>query len=295
MEKIVQVEELTYNLKNESILQNINLNMDQGDFLALFGEDDAGKTTLLHLLLGFDMKYSGKAEIFGVNANVFDQTMRQQIRFVPDDILWEKEITPVDYFNFVSANNANYNREFQAELCEKYEIEVKEPVLNMTYRNNKLVQIIAAISAVPKLLILDEPVNFLDVKTYRRVLEDLCRLQAIGTSIFVAAEKYADVGGYCNAYAYMKEGSIVCQKKVPDPDYRWKIVGVSKGNSEILDQYMDQFLFCRRNVNYYLYCGDMVLLPEYLKCSGCLDCSVEELTLEEEINRDYARWELEKL
>lgn len=295
MENILKAEDLVYSIRGNTILKSVNLNMDKGDFFALFGEDDSGKTSLLHIFMGYHLKYSGKAELFGMNANTFDKHLRQQVRFVPDDILWEKGITAEDYFKFVSLGNTEYKQEFQVELCEKYEISIKESLLSMTYRDNKLVQIIAAVSAAPQLLILDEPVNFLDITTYRRVLEDLCRLQTIGTSILIAAEKYADVGGYCNSYAYMKEGNILKQGRVPVPDYRYKIVRVQGGHQEILNEYMNQFLFCRRDMYFYLYCGDMSLLPEYLKRSGCLECVVEELTLEEEINQDYARWELEKL
>lgn len=294
MQNIIEIADLTYYYNKVAVLQSINLTMKENDFFVLFGEDDAGKTTLLNLLMGFDNRYLGKAEIFGVRADHFDKQQRQQVRFIPDDIIWEPGITADDYFAFWGSSK-EYNIRLSEELCIKYEINRKERLLDMTYQNNKLVQIIAAVCMVPKLLILDEPLNYLDMDTYRNLLEDLKKLNRKGMTILAAAERYADIGNYCNKYAYMKEGQIICHGEIPVPDFRWKVVSVYGGNQEYLKAYMEQFLFERNDRYYYLYCKDMELLPQYLKGCDCLDCIVEEMTFEEEINHDFSRWELEKL
>ena len=299
---MVNITDVSFSYSGEMALSGVDLRIDAGDFLALFGADDAGKTTLLHILMGYLPKYRGAAEIFSKSANCLTKEEQNRIRYVPDDIIWES-LTAAQYLSLWQAKSPGYDHEWQADLCEAFSVLPSVSLMNMTYNENKSVQLAAAICARPELLILDEPANFLDEKNYAFLLKALKRLNELGTTILLATEKYADAMGYCRRYAYLKEGSVKKCGTVPYPDCRQKIVSVSGGNKTYLEQSLggviqdafvkDEYAEAGYARSVYLYDGEMGLLPNFLHRCACRDFTVEEMTFEEEIDQDFSRWSYE--
>ncbi len=274
----------------KQVLNHVEFKVKEGDFFALCGSDDAGKTTLLHVLMGFHTAYTGKVYIMGTRPNNLNAEQRSKVRFVPDDIIWDRQLTAEDYFSMAREAAVNYDSALQKRLCDKYDVPIYNKLLSMSYKGNKLVQIIAAICARPRLLILDEPKNFLDRKSYKMVLEDLRQMNRSGTTILLAAEKYSDVEGYCTYYAYLKEGELVSSGKLIKRTRKCKIVTVRGGNVDFLEKHMERCISERRGEKVFLYKGDSQMLFLLLYKADCEDCTVEDMTLEEELDRNFDRW-----
>ena len=265
------------------MLDQINLHINEKNFSVLFGTDDAGKTTLLYLIMGFAPMYQGNI--------VWDSDKAPIIRFIPDDIIWEKSMTVGQYMGFARKAASRYDQELQSRLCEEFAVPLDGQLLDLTYQENKVAQIVTALCANPDFLILDEPMNFLDSGTYLKVLDLLQERNQKGMGILLAAEKYEDAKGRCGSYAYLKEGKIIASGEVPDPDYRKKIVTITGGRQEGLNAVMDKVADMGEEKAAYLYGGAMEELPAILNEAGGRDFTVEEPTLEEELEEDYSRWE----
>lgn len=287
---MIEFRNVSAEFDGKPVLQNIELSVENGDFLALCGGDTAGKTTLLHILMGFNTAYMGKVFIMGSRPNNLEADKRAKVRFVPDDMIWEQQLTAEDYFALASESAPTYDRVLQEKLCKKYEVPIYNKMMRMSYKENKLVQIISAISARPRLLILDEPKNFLDKKSYSMLLEDLRQMNKTGTTIVMAVEKYSEVSAYCSHYAYLKEGKLVSAGRVSKRTRKCKIVTVRGGNTAFLEEHMERCIAERRGEKVYLYKGDSQMLFLLLYKADCEDCIVEEMTLEEELDRNFDRW-----
>lgn len=275
------------------ILDNIHINIDEGSLFGLFGDDNSGKTSLLYILCGLCKPNQGNVEVCEKDPFFMGETLR----FLPDDIIWENSMSGKKYFDFCKENSPLYNIELEMSLCERFQVSIKEQLCDMTYRNNKMIQIIGAISSMPKLLVLDEPKNFLDKSTFYDLLECLEELCSNGMTVVITAKTYQSIRGYCTHYAYIKEGSIVAANQVPIPDYRKKIVtfyGACESIKESLTQLMQQKISEYRKKSCYLYEKSTQELVAFLTQGGYEDVIIEELTLEEELDRDYSRWETKK-
>lgn len=287
---MIKITGLSSRYHGQQLLNQVDLSMAEGDFMALCGEDNAGKTTLLHILMGFRRNYEGTAYFYGKSAGRWTSKERALVRFVPDNILWEQKMTGRDYLQFAKAASPAYDEKQQEELCREWEIPVNRPLLSLTYQENKRIQIIAAACAKPKLLILDEPMNFLGKEGYRFLLEKLRIWNQQGMSILLAVQQYAHARGYCRNYAYMKEGRLVKESKVPQPDLRQKVITVRGGVPEAFRASMERSISSTRGQECFLYQADMCRLPSLLKLLDT-DYIIEELTLEQEIEMDFSKWE----
>lgn len=291
---MIEIEKVTVSFGKLAALEDVCLSVKEGEFWGLFGEDDAGKTTLLHVIMGFCTAYQGTVTVMEREQCIRDAKLCGQIRFVPDDIIWEGEMTAYQYFECAEGASENYDVELQQRLCESFGIPIQDTLLSMTYQENKLVQIIAAVCASPRLLILDEPVNFLSKAAYRSLLLLLRELHKKGMTIIVAAEKYEDVRGFCDHFAYLKEGRLSAAAEVPEPDIRKKVVTVTGLAGEAktrLEEHMTCCISEYGDRSVYLYEGKGSRLSRILTGTAGEDWLVEELTLEEELDQNYERWE----
>lgn len=288
---IVNIDRLVKTHKDKGILDIENFTVDQNDFQILFGENDSGLTSLLHILIGYDVRYSGNVEVLGCKPGRKSESDRKRVRYVPDDIIMEEIMIAEEYLKIACKATSEYDIKLQSSLCETFEIDIKDKLMNMTYNNNKLVQIIAAVCARPDLLMLDEPVNFLNINSYKKVLKILDKLNNDGMCIVLTVENYEDARDCGNRYAYFRKGKVVQSGKIIVPDYRNKIISMQGADKEYMENHMDKEIYSEGQRSVYLYKQEISRLPSILKDSGARDFTVESMKLEEEINSDYSRWE----
>src|SRR6056297_1801989 len=79
MNKVISLEDISYSYEFQPSLQNINLSVEENDFMAILGPNGGGKTTLLKIILGLLQPDSGQIKILGTTP----QKARQQIGYVP--------------------------------------------------------------------------------------------------------------------------------------------------------------------------------------------------------------------
>ncbi len=288
---MLKLENVSYNYGSFRAVENINFEVNEGDFLGLVGEDEAGKTTLLHIIAGLQTRYEGTVSLTKVVDEVTVPLELRRVRFVTDDIIDEEKVTGKKYLEYMRKTSDEYDVEMQDALCEMFGINIEEILLEMTYQDNKLVQLIAAICAKPQLLILDEPFNFLSKAAYYKLMDYVKKLNDDGMTVIVAVEKFEHIRFYCNSYVYLYEGEVKASGKVAVDDVYPKVVTVSGDDDRMLGEKMDRLLFSRYGRDVYLYEGKISALTDILKSAGCLDWMVEEVTLEEQIHMDFTRWE----
>ena len=266
---MIELENITYNYKKFSLLNQVSFSLKKRDFCILFGPQNAGKTLLFHILMGFIPRYQGMVKLFDIEANYSVRKPDMKIRFIPQAIAWEDNISITQYINMTACSSENYDIELQ----------------------NKLIQILTAVCSNPDILILDEPSFYLDPPVYERVLHYLRIWAKTGKTVLLASRNYSNAAKYANCYAYLKQGQLISFGRINRPDYRHKIVTVTGGDYTYLEEKMSKCIAKERRNRVYLYTGNMKELPNILHTAECLDVTIEELTIEEELEKDYSGWE----
>ena len=152
---LISIQNLTVGYNNQSVLENLCLNIDQGEFIAIVGKSGTGKTTLLNSIAGF-IKHSGKIEMpksigfcFQNNSLFYWLTVKENIVFGLDeynDI--EKKAIVNDILNKIDL----------VEFQDKYPTE-------LAGGQQQRVAFGRALANKPKILLLDEPFSSLDIYT----------------------------------------------------------------------------------------------------------------------------------
>ncbi len=268
---MIQMRNISNQYGAQAVLRDVSLSVRKGESWVLFGADDAGKTTLLHLLMGYNTSYKGKLALLGCRPNRMDRQQREKVRFVPDDLLWEENVTAACFFRYAQAASAKYDVETQQVLSRHFKLPTEQLLTELSYQDNKLIQLTAALAARPELLILDEPMNLLERDVWKQVLSCIGFYRGKGMTVLITAEEYEDVQGQCSHYAYLRGGKLITGSVQEDTGRARRVTAV-RGNDRQSS----------------LYRGDVAKIQQVLVSAGYRDWTIEDLTFREELDMRYA-------
>lgn len=199
-------------------LNDVNFEIEKGEFCVIVGASGAGKTTILNILGGMDALTDGKVfldgqEISGYNSRQLTSYRRYDIGFV------------FQFYNLVQNLTALENVELAAQICKEpldakdvlEEVGLKERLSNFPAQlsggEQQRVAIARALAKNPKLLLCDEPTGALDYNTGKAVLkllQDTCREK--GKTVVVITHNQA-ITAMADRVITVKNGTVEKMRK----------------------------------------------------------------------------------
>jgi len=194
-----------------SALENLTLDVHEGEIFGLLGSNGAGKSTTIKILLGIINASGGEFKIFGKN---LCKNTKRQIGYLPE---------VASFYGFLTAYEILI---FYAQLCglssSKAKLEAVK-ILDLVGLGNdanreisqyskgmiQRVGIAQAIIHNPKLVILDEPASGLDPIGARDMADIILRLKSEGKTILLSSHLMSEVEKLCDRIAILSKGSLV--------------------------------------------------------------------------------------
>ncbi len=185
--------------KDNQVLKNINLEINQGEVTAFVGASGAGKSTMLALILKFITPNNGDIFIDDKNLNLLNtKDIRKKIALVQqqpflfsgkiiDVIRMGRSFTKEEVIESAKKSNAH---NFIQKLPEKYETKITERGTNFSGGQIQRIAIARAILGNPSILLLDEATSALDAESESEVQEGLNRAMK-GRTVIVIAHRLA--------------------------------------------------------------------------------------------------------
>lgn len=203
-------------------LENVNFDIEKGEFVVIVGPSGAGKTTILNLIGGMDTITSGTITVDGVDISAYNQ--KQLTTYRRNDIGFVFQ-----FYNLVSNLTALENVELATQICsdaldpgETLErVGLAERMNNFPTQlsggEQQRVAIARAIAKNPKLLLCDEPTGALDYVTGKRILsllEETCRVR--GMTVVVITHN-SQIAPMADKVIKVRNGTIKDVVLNPDP------------------------------------------------------------------------------
>ena len=225
----------TYRNSKTKAIENINLEIDDGDIYGFIGPNGAGKSTTIKCIVGIHDYQEGEILFNDIDLKKEPLRFKSNLAYVPDNPDVYEFMTVIAYLDFV-ANIFGIGQE-KNELIHKYatmfgiEGDLANPIKTYSHGMKQKIQIIAAIIHKPKLMVLDEPFVGLDPKAafdLKEVMKELCRE---GTAILFSSHVLEVVEKFCNKIAIIKKGKIIAQGLTEDV----------RGGESLEDKFMELF------------------------------------------------------
>lgn len=208
---VIQTEKLTKKFGDTVAVDNVSINVREGEIYGFLGLNGAGKTTAIRLLLGMIQPDSGTISLFGQNAKQASQ--------IWNDVGYLVE-TPYSYPNLTVRENLEVFYRLRG-LKDKTQIDKIIGVLQLgqyenrkarflSLGNNQRLGLAKALLHNPKLLLLDEPINGLDpagIVEIREFLKDLVKNHH--TTIFLSSHILSEISKVATRIGIVHNGKLI--------------------------------------------------------------------------------------
>jgi ABC-2 type transport system ATP-binding protein len=199
---------------NVTALKGINLEVEEGDFFALLGQNGAGKSTTIGIISSLVNKTSGKVFVFGHDMDTDLDGAKLCIGVVPQ----EMNFNPFEKLSQIIINQAGYYgipRKVAMERAEKYLSKLglwdkrNHSALRLSGGQKRRLMIARALITEPRLLILDEPTAGVDIELRHLLWKFLSELNEQGTTIILTTHYLEEAEMLCKNVAIIDHGEII--------------------------------------------------------------------------------------
>jgi ABC-2 type transport system ATP-binding protein len=216
---MIVMEHLTKSYGGLMAVNDLSLNIPQGQFFAFLGPNGAGKTTTIKLLAGLLKPTSGRALIGGHDIQKDPVEARRILSFIPDMPFLYDKLEPMEFMLFVGQLYGMERVEVARASDELFEVfglnEVRHQIIeNLSHGTRQRLVIASALLHQPKVIIIDEPMVGLDPRSARVVKNVLKQRSRAGVTVFLSthilhiAEELADQVGILNRGRLIAVGTI---------------------------------------------------------------------------------------
>ena len=217
-------------------LKKINLNVKQGEILAMLGPNGAGKTSLISIVCGIVTPSSGTVTVDGFDIIKDYRETRSRIGMVPQELHLESFET---VFDTVSYSRGLYGKSPKPEHIEKILKDLSlwdkkdQRLRQLSGGMKRRVLIAKALSHEPKILFLDEPTAGVDVELRRDMWKVVDELRKTGVTIILTTHYIEEAEAIADRVAVINQGEIIV---VEDKKKLIKKMGYKKLNIELQEK-----------------------------------------------------------
>ncbi len=202
-------------------LENLHLNIPEGEVFGLIGPNGAGKTTLIRILATLMEPTYGEVTIAGIDAINDPLKVHPLIGYMSDFFSLYDELLVWEYLDHfarcygVPARKRQRSLESVLELVS-LDVRRDSPVTALSRGMRQRLCFAKTILHEPKLLLLDEPASGLDPAGRVEFREMLNQLRSMGTTVVISSHILTEMTGFCTSIGIMEQGRLRVSGRVDD-------------------------------------------------------------------------------
>ncbi len=209
----------TYTLRGNrrvNVVQDLNLEVEEGEIFGFLGPNGAGKTTTIKMLLNIIEATSGVATIFG--HDVDDMTVHRIISYLPEKPYYYEHMTGQEILRFYASLFGIKDEAKCNALLEKVNLynDRTKPISQYSKGMQQRIGLAQSLLNDPKLLFLDEPTGGLDPIAHIEIRDLILQFRDEGKTVFISSHELSDIERICDRVAIIVKGKIARQGKLED-------------------------------------------------------------------------------
>lgn len=206
---VIKTEKLTKYYGKVRGIENLNLQVQKGDFFGFIGPNGAGKSTAIRTLLGLIVPSSGTAEILGMDIRKNRIPILKRVGYLPSEAIYYSGMKVKEVLKFsAELRGEKFTKEGQ-NLCSRLQLDLNKKIDELSFGNRKKVGIVCALQHCPELLLLDEPTSGLDPLMQREFFDILKERNRDGATIFLSSHVLSEIQQNCSRAAIIRDGSVI--------------------------------------------------------------------------------------
>ena len=210
----IEINSLTKNFKKSTAVDNISLNVEEGEIFGFLGPNGAGKSTTMMILTTLLKPTSGHASVYGYDVVSNSHQVRKNIGFVQQEIGIDEYLTARENLQFQCKISQIPKDQIQARIDEVIDLvelteKQNEPSITFSGGMRKRLDLACGLIHRPKVLFLDEPTVGLDIQTRRKIWQYIRKIhKEFGMTLFVSTHYMEEADNLCDRVGIIDYGKI---------------------------------------------------------------------------------------
>ena len=214
MSEVFAWDQVTKRFGSQLALSRFSLSSEPGSVVALLGDNGAGKTTAIRILLGLLEPTNGRSHVFGLDSQANGQLIRQRVGYVPDRPALYEWMT-IEQIGWFAAGF--YPDGFYQRFCGyvgQFGLPIDKKIKTLSKGMRSKVSLALCMGHEPELLVLDEPTSGLDPVVRREFLESMVDVAAGGRTVLLSSHQIAEVERIADTIAIIRQGELLLVERL---------------------------------------------------------------------------------
>ena len=211
------------------VLNNVSFTVSTGEIVALIGRNGSGKTTLLKILSGIYSQDSGEIEIEGVD----NKNIRKQLIYIPDRFDYFKNSKIKKVFKFYKLAYENFDEQYFKTELEEIKLSQTSRLSELSKGQLAIFSLILGISCRTKFILLDEPLDGIDVINTKKIVDYILDAQSDGIGLLISSHQLNALENISDKVVYLDDGVGVSEEINKDEYSKYQLVYQEKIPEEL--------------------------------------------------------------
>jgi len=262
---MIQIDGISKNFGSFKALDNLNIQINKGEFYSLLGPNGAGKTTCINILSNIMKADSGRIQIDGLDIKENTSEIKKKIGIVPQEIALYEDLTAIENLKFWGKINGVAAKTLNKKIADILGF------MNLNEHRNKLVSsysggmkrrinIAAALLHEPEILLMDEPTVGIDPQSRLFTYEIFEKLHQEGKTILYTSHNMEEVERLSDRIGIIDHGKLIAEGNLPQLQQKLALnetlkINVSNDGTNTLNKVRQ--LLKQKNIKYNAH-GDLL-------------------------------------
>lgn len=203
---LLEIKNVSKSYGKRKVLDNINLEIDNGKIIGLLGKNGTGKTTLIKLINDLLVKDNGSIKINGKTIGI---DTKRCIAYLPERTYLDKSMSVKKVLDYFSDFYDNFDKDKAIKLLKDLNIDLEQKLNKMSKGMQEKVQLVLVMSRKADLYILDEPLGGVDPATRDYILDTILTNFNDGASVIISTHLISDIERILDEVIFINDGKII--------------------------------------------------------------------------------------
>jgi ABC-2 type transport system ATP-binding protein len=216
MSEVVEFVGVSKQYGSATALADVSLHVPPGVVFALLGENGAGKTTAIRLMLGLTEPSAGEVRVLGLDSRRDALAIRRRVGYLPERPTLYEWMTAAEIGWFTAGfYGGDFEHQFRT-LLDGFRVPKDRKLSQLSKGMRAKVALSLAMAHSPELLVLDEPTSGLDTMVRREFLESTVDIASEGRTVLLSSHQIAEVERVADIVAIVHAGQLVVVQRLDE-------------------------------------------------------------------------------